>query len=95
MISTLSMSAEGMMLRSGTPSPLAGIRRLPSSSTSVEVGPSPRSEMLACPPLAGLFEVLVNAGTNCGSVLSAVSTVREPLRWKSSSVTDTIGLAEV
>ena len=34
------------------------------------------------------------AGTNCGSVLSAVSTVLEPVRWKSSSVTETIGLAE-
>ena len=49
---------------------------------------------LACPPLPGLFDVLVNAGTNCGSVLSVASTVREPLRSKSSSVTETIGLAE-
>jgi hypothetical protein len=40
------------------------------------------------------LDVLVIAGTNCGSVLSAVSTVFEPVRSKSSRVTETIGLAE-
>ena len=38
--------------------------------------------------------MLVYPGTNCGSVLSAVSTVLEPVRSKSSRVTETIGLAE-
>ena len=38
--------------------------------------------------------MLVNPGTNCGSVLMAVSTVLEPVRSKSSCVTETIGLAE-
>ena len=94
MISTLSISDDGMMLRSVTPSPFAGISRLPSTSTNVAVGPSPLRLTLACPPLLGLFDVLVNAGTNCGSVLSVDSTVREPLRSKSSSVTETMGLAE-
>ena len=56
--------------------------------------PRPRRLTLAWPPLPGLFDVLVNAGTNCGSVLSVDSTVFEPLRSKSSSVTETIGLAE-
>ena len=94
MISTLSISADGMMLRSTTPLPFAGISRLPSTSTNVAVGPSPLRLTLACPPLPGLLEVLVNAGTNCGSVLSVDSTVFDPLRSKSSSVTETIGLAE-
>jgi len=94
MISTLSISCDGMMLRSGTPVPLAGISRLPSSRTRVDDVPRPRSEMLACPALAGLFDVLVNAGTNCGSVLMAVSTVPDPTRSNSSCVTETIGLAE-
>ena len=83
-----------MMFRSTTPSPFAGINRLPSISTSVDVVPRPRSWTLACPPLPGLLDVLVDAGTNCGSVLSAVSTVFEPVRSKSSRVTETIGLAE-
>ena len=34
------------------------------------------------------------AGTNCGSVLSAVSTVLEPVRAKNSWLTETIGLAD-
>ena len=50
------------MLRSTTPLPLAGINRLPSSSTSVDVVPRPRRLTLACPPLPGLFDVLVTPG---------------------------------
>ena len=47
MISTLSIKEPGMMLRSTTPLPFAGISRLPSISTSVDVLPRPRSWTLA------------------------------------------------
>ena len=94
MISTLSIKEPGMMFRSTTPLPFAGISRLPSIRTRVDVLPRPRSWTLAWPPFDAMFEVLVYAGTNCGSVLSVVSTVIEPVRSKSSCVTETIGLAD-
>ncbi len=97
MISTLSISAGGMTLRSGTPSPLPGINRIPSTRTSVRAVPRPRRSTFASPPptLAAVkLDVLVSDGTNCGSEFSVVSTVADPVRWKASSGTDTIGLAD-
>ena len=84
-----------MMFRSTTPLPFAGIRRLPSIRTSVEPA-AETSQLRRCPgrhstpcPTCSVY-----AGTNCGSVLSVVSTVIDPVRSKSSCVTETIGLAD-
>ena len=97
MISTVSIRAGGMTLRSGTPSPLPGINRIPSTRTSVRAVPRPRRSTFASPPLTEpsvMLDVLVADGTNCGSAFSVVSTVTDPVRSNAAWGTDTNGLAD-
>ena len=91
-ISTLSISAEGMVFRSMTPLTFEPTSRVPSSSTNVRVGPKPRRSTFAWPPFDGLFEVVVTDGTSCGSVLSTCSTCTSPERLKASASMVTTGL---
>lgn len=48
--------------------------------------------MLAWPLLDGLFDDRVTDGTNCGMSFSSDSMVGDPVSWKSSAPTVTIGL---
>ena len=57
MISTFSMIAAGIRLRSTTPVAFDGVMRRPSMRTSVRVVTRPRSATLAWPPFDGLFDV--------------------------------------
>ena len=95
-ISTPSMSAVGTVLRSTTPVGFEGVRREPSTSTSVRGASalplSPRRSTLACPPFEGLLEVVEMEGTSCGSELSTVSTCTSPESSKVSASTVTTGL---
>ena len=93
-ISTRWISEGGMTFTSTTPLPFAGTRRRPSSRTSVEVVPSPRNWTLPCPPLPGLFDVLVKSGTNCGIRLRTESTLVEPVSSNFSAVMLKTGLAD-
>jgi hypothetical protein len=93
MTSTLSINEAGIRFKSTTPVGFDGTILRPSSSTRVRDVPRPRSDTLAWPPLDGLFDVDVIAGTNCGSVLSTVSMVGAPVSENSLLSTVVIGLA--
>ena len=94
-ISTLSISAEGTVLRSTKPLTFEETRRVPSSSTNVRDAFTvlkPRRSTFAWPPFEGLFEVVVMEGTSCGSVLSTASTCTSPDRSKAAESIVTTGL---
>ncbi len=90
--STPEISAGDNTFRSGEPRPSAGIRRRPSSKTSVCATPMPRNDTFAWPSFAGSFEVPVADGANWGSVLRMRSTETAALCSNASAVSVTMGL---
>ena len=91
-VSTLAIRGVGNRLRSTTDEALDGTIRRPSRRTRVRVDPRPRSCTLAWPARFGLLEAALPKAVNCGNSLIKLSMLTDPVAWKSSWVTVTIGL---